>query len=197
MTPNSRSILKILVFLGLFALMIGISSADSYRISVIPGNQSCYVGDTLEYQVILDDATLGLAGYEITVSLTNPSVAAITGVTFPAWAQMYLNTSVPAQSVTLTATNSAGSDEETKTGYITVTTGVIPLPGYTVLPTDPDGDGLYEDLNGNGVKDLNDVVLFFKNIVWMIANEPVAPFDFNNNGAIDLNDVVRFYKEMV
>ena len=100
-------------------------------------------------------------------------------------------------SVTLTATNSAGSDEETKTGYITVTTGVIPLPGYTVLPTDPDGDGLYEDLNGNGVKDLNDVVLFFKNIVWMIANEPVAPFDFNKNGAIDLNDVVLLYKEMV
>ena len=99
--------------------------------------------------------------------------------------------------VTLTATNAAGSDDETKTGYIMVTTGVIPLPGCTDPPTDPDSDGLYEDLNGNGVKDLNDVVLFFKNIVWMIANEPVAPFDFNNNGAIDLNDVVLLYKEMV
>ncbi len=99
--------------------------------------------------------------------------------------------------VSLTATNSAGSDDETKVDYITVTTGAIPLPGRTDPPTDPDSDGLYEDLNGNCVKDLNDVVLFFKNIVWMIANEPVAPFDFNNNGAIDLNDVVRFYKEMV
>ena len=196
MTPNSRSILKILVFLGLFALMIGISSADSYRISVIPGNQSCYVGDTLEYQVILDDATLGLAGYEITVSLTNPSVAAITGVTFPAWAQMYLNTSVPAQSVTLTATNSAGSDDETKTAYITVTTGVIPLPGCTDPPTDPDGDGLYEDLNGNGRNDFNDIQLYYGNNLWIAANEPIVFFDFNGNGRIDFSDLQLLYADI-
>jgi len=194
--PNSRSILKILVFLGLFALMIGISSADSYRISVIPGNQSCYVGDTLEYQVILDDATLGLAGYEITVSLTNPSVAAITGVTFPAWAQMYLNTSVPAQSVTLTATNSAGSDDETKTAYITVTTGVIPLPGCTDPPTDPDGDGLYEDLNGNGRNDFNDIQLYYGNNLWIAANEPIVFFDFNGNGRIDFSDLQLLYADI-
>ena len=196
MKPNSRSILKILVFLGLFALMIGISSADSYRISVIPGNQSCYVGDTLEYQVILDDATLGLAGYEITVSLTNPSVAAITGVTFPAWAQMYLNTSVPAQSVTLTATNSAGSDDETKTAYITVTTGVIPLPGCTDPPTDPDGDGLYEDLNGNGRNDFNDIQLYYGNNLWIAANEPIVFFDFNGNGRIDFSDLQLLYADI-
>jgi PKD repeat protein len=101
--------------------------------------------------------------------------------------------------VKLTATNPGGSDTELKTGYITVSAApaLLPLPGYTNPPTDPDHDGLYEDMNANGSKDLNDVVQFFKNINWIVANEPVAPFDFNGNGSIDLNDIVRLFKEMV
>ena len=35
----------------------------------------------------------------------------------------------------------------------------VPLPGYANPPTDPDGDCIYEDLNANGRKDFNDVVL--------------------------------------
>jgi len=90
------------------------------------------------------------------------------------------------------------SDDEVKTNLITVTrsTVVIPLPGQTSPPTDPDHDGLYEDLNGNGVKDTNDVVLFFKNLIWIRDNEPIAAFDYNGNGSIDTNDVVRLFKEM-
>lgn len=80
--------------------------------------------------------------------------------------------------------------------FLVVDFGPVALPGLTNRPTDPDGDGLYEDLNGNGAKDLNDVVRYFKNIVWMIQNEPVACFDFNGNGNLDLNDVVRLFKEM-
>jgi PKD repeat protein len=98
--------------------------------------------------------------------------------------------------IMLTATNAGGSDSETKTGYVTVSTGVVTLPDQTLPPTDPDNDGLYEDMNGNGVKDLNDVVLFFKHITWIVANEPIAYFDFNGNGSIDLNDVVTLFKEM-
>jgi parallel beta-helix repeat protein len=33
------------------------------------------------------------------------------------------------------------------------------LPRYDTPPTDPDGDGLYEDLNGNAKKDFDVVVL--------------------------------------
>jgi len=100
--------------------------------------------------------------------------------------------------VTLTATNVAGSNMMTKTGYITVSSGSTPvaLPGFTNPPTDPDSDGLYEDMNANGAKDINDVVVFFKNIMWMSANEPIAAFDFNSNGSIDINDVIRLFKEM-
>lgn len=100
-----------------------------------------------------------------------------------------------AYTVNLTVAGPAGSDSELKEGYIRA--GLRPLPGFMNPPTDPDGDGLYEDLNANGAKDLNDVVRFFKNIVWMIQNEPAACFDFNGNGNLDLNDVVRLFKEMV
>lgn len=69
------------------------------------------------------------------------------------------------------------------------------LPGLYDLPTDPDQDGLYEDLNGNGRKDFNDVILYFRNIVWIGQNEPLAPFDYNANGRIDFNDLLTLFRE--
>jgi len=72
----------------------------------------------------------------------------------------------------------------------------IPLPGFSVLPTDPDGDGLYEDLNGNGAADFNDVVLFFTYLEWIGENEPISLFDFNVNGQIDFADITLLFEEL-
>ncbi len=74
--------------------------------------------------------------------------------------------------------------------------GLVPLPGFTNPPTDPDGDCLYEDLNGNARKDFNDVVLMFNQMQWIAANEPVSAFDFNGNGRIDFNDIVKLFGEI-
>ena len=41
---------------------------------------------------------------------------------------------------------------------------------------------MYDDVNGNGRKDFADVVLFFNQMTWIAANEPVTAFDFNGNG---------------
>lgn len=73
---------------------------------------------------------------------------------------------------------------------------VLPLPGYSNLPTDPDSDGLYEDLNGNGRTDNGDVVVFFKILDWVRTNEPLAAFDFNGNSRIDNGDVIVLFKEL-
>ncbi|MBP1928148.1 PKD repeat protein [Methanolinea mesophila] len=72
----------------------------------------------------------------------------------------------------------------------------VPLPGKTDPPTDPDGDGIIEDMNANGIKDFNDVFLFFRQMEWIQANEPVPLFDFNGNGIVDFNDIVRLFKEL-
>ena len=61
----------------------------------------------------------------------------------------------------LTVTNAAGSDSEVKPGLITVTPAVLAVPPSTLLPTDTNSDGKYEDVNGNGAKDFADIVLYF------------------------------------
>ena len=98
--------------------------------------------------------------------------------------------------VTLTATNAAGSGTLTKTGYISVSKGIVPILGYTLPPTDPDHDGKYEDLDGDGRRTFNDVVLFFTKMEWIGSNEPIPAFDLNSNGRIDFDDVVRVFQEL-
>jgi PKD repeat protein len=63
-------------------------------------------------------------------------------------------------------------------------------------PADLDGDGTYEDLNGNGRTDFADVVLFFRNMDWIRQNQPVSCFDYNANGGIDFADLVILFHEV-
>jgi PKD repeat protein len=70
---------------------------------------------------------------------------------------------------------------------------ILPLPNQQHTPLDHDGDGRYEDLNGNGQTDFSDVVLFFNQMDWIADNEPVDAFDFNKNGKIDFGDVVSLF----
>jgi PKD repeat protein len=63
-------------------------------------------------------------------------------------------------------------------------------------PTDPDGDGRYEDVNGNGAVTLSDVTaLFFERDSAAVTDAPGA-FDFNDNGAFSLADVTRLFAEL-
>jgi PKD repeat protein len=89
-------------------------------------------------------------------------------------------------------------DSQTVFAVIEINGGARPiaLPGQTSAPTDPDGDGVYEDVNGNGAAGFTDVVLLFKNIEWIKANEPVAAFDFNHSGSIGFQDIVALFKEL-
>lgn len=72
----------------------------------------------------------------------------------------------------------------------------VTLPGQSGIPTDPDNDGLFEDLNANGRADFADVTLFFEQMEWVAANEPVALFDFNGNGRIDFADISALFTEI-
>ena len=72
----------------------------------------------------------------------------------------------------------------------------VPVPPQQVEPGNWDGDDKYEDVNGNGRADFADVVLFFNQMTWIAANEPVPAFDFNNNNRIDFADVVRLFEKL-
>ena len=95
--------------------------------------------------------------------------------------------------VNLTVTNAYGTS--TKLSTINVSTqSVLPVfPGYTNPPTDLDKDGLYEDINGNGMLDFDDVVAYYDNMEWIEEKVPIESFDYNKNRLIDFDDVVKLY----
>ena len=71
-----------------------------------------------------------------------------------------------------------------------------PVPGGVSNPQNLDGDDWYEDVNGNGRKDFADVVLYFNQMTWIAANEPLAAFDYNGNDRIDFADVVWLFNHL-
>jgi PKD repeat protein len=300
------------------------------EIRIVPAQSALPINSTGQYQVILTSAPGGLAGYDLVVSLSNPSIAEITGVQYPGWAVLNDTTPLPPTdslrlsgvdlgksvqagavnvllatitvradsmgtsaiaisnvnmdadggsiitpdissgqvvvhaplvadftanvtsgkaslarplfvqftdlstgdppvsswswdfdnngvvdstlqdpvasfnkpgnyTVNLTVQNTYSSDTEVKVDYIRVTSLVKPFPGQTSEPTDPDGDGLYEDINGNGRLDYDDVVIYYDNMQW-IRDQPdvgIEPYDYNGNGRIDYDDVVLLYEEVL
>jgi PKD repeat protein len=68
----------------------------------------------------------------------------------------------------------------------------ILVPGGTRSAMDPNGDGLCEDVNGNGRKDFADIVMLFNQLDWCSRHAPWA-FDFNGNGRVDFADVIRLF----
>jgi PKD repeat protein len=70
------------------------------------------------------------------------------------------------------------------------------VPGGSGHPSATGGDGLYDDVNGNGRPDFTDGVLYVNQMSWSAANEPTAAFDYNANGRIDFADVVRLFDRL-
>lgn len=70
---------------------------------------------------------------------------------------------------------------------------VAAVPGGAGRPTSSAGNGVYDDINGNSRKDFADVVLYFNQMSWISANEPLAAFDYNGNGRIDFADVAWLF----
>lgn len=99
--------------------------------------------------------------------------------------------------------NSATADDDTAygSGYT-----AFPVQVKTLLPfnstsgqayplsRDLNGDNLYEDINGNGRSDSNDIVTFFNQIDKVKSDQPWWVFDFDQNGYINLHDVVTLFQ---
>ena len=96
--------------------------------------------------------------------------------------------------VNLTVSNSNGKDSKLATITVLAQPVLLPVfPGYTNPATDLDQDGIYEDINGNGILDFDDVVAYYDNMEWIEENLPLEFFDYNRNGLIDFDDVVKLY----
>jgi secreted PhoX family phosphatase len=86
-----------------------------------------------------------------------------------------------------------GLDVQERSGVVLA--GPPPVRGGNA-PTDPDGDGKFEDLNGNGRLDYDDVTLLFEHIEDDAVRLHVDAYDFNENGKIDYDEVTELYGEL-
>lgn len=88
-----------------------------------------------------------------------------------------------------------GNPLEPKTELGVVIVGPPPVTGSDE-PTDPDSDGLFEDVNGNGRVDYDDTETLFDSF----ADDSVAlnktAYDFNENGKLEYDDIVTLYSEV-
>jgi PKD repeat protein len=82
---------------------------------------SAATGETVDYIITLDEAPDGLAGFNVTVQLTNASVGEISAVTYPAWAILNQSGTLPADKVSLKAADMTNAVPAGTTG-ITIAT---------------------------------------------------------------------------
>lgn len=86
-------------------------------------------------------------------------------------------------------------DRNQLTGRVTVEEPEAPVINGNRV-TDPDDDGRYEDLNGNGRMDVADVQAFFANIDSSEVQQNSQLFDFNDSGQVNVADVQALFDEV-
>ncbi len=107
------------------------------HIDALPATSSQNVGQTQTYTVMLDAAPAGLSGYNLSVQLTDPAVAEIVDVRFPAWSSLPINSTVPADEVWCKAVDLTGTSGTAEITLVTVTVraDAVGTTNVTVLPT--------------------------------------------------------------
>jgi hypothetical protein len=75
-------------------------------------------------------------------------------------------------------------------------TGTGPSPIDGVTPTDPDGDGLYEDLNGDGRASVTDVQRLFALLDADAITASPRFYDVNGDGRVSVSDVQALFVEV-
>ncbi|REA03860.1 hypothetical protein DEQ92_12215 [Haloferax sp. Atlit-6N] len=70
---------------------------------------------------------------------------------------------------------------------------VDPIGNFESPPTDPDGDGVYEDVNGDGTVTVSDVQALFTHRDSEAVTEQRERFDVTGNGVFNIVDVQRLF----
>jgi hypothetical protein len=68
--------------------------------------------------------------------------------------------------------------------------------GDGILPGDPDGDGLFEDANGDGSVDTGDAQALFGNRESDAVQDHAGAFDFNGDGDVNVGDAQALFKKV-
>lgn len=80
---------------------------------------------------------------------------------------------------------------------VTVASKCPTLPRLSVPSADGSGNGLCEDISGNGRLDLDDVAEFFEHLDSIEIQLNSSKFDINGSGAVDIDDIVNLFGQIV
>jgi hypothetical protein len=125
---KKKSIIALLLA-SLFLLISG-AAADTVQVQNVQINT---IGTTTPVAITLDTASAGIAGFDINITLSNPSVASITDVTFPPWAILNESSSLSASSVRLRMVDLYNQNQPSSTN---VPFGSVTLKGKATGSTD-------------------------------------------------------------
>jgi len=139
---------------GVLAAAVGDGTdAGNITITILPQMAEVDLGGTADYDLVLDHIPAGIAGYNISVGLTDGSVGEIVAVSFPLWAALRSNGTLPADEVWCTAVDLAGG-----AGTENITLMTLTLRGDAAGSTDVVvREGVVEDRTG-GLPSILDVV---------------------------------------
>ncbi|WP_052712624.1 PKD domain-containing protein [Methanosarcina barkeri] len=135
---------RVLVFLVFFGLGIPCASAANIT-SFIPQTVQMDMGSSQEVQIVMDEVPAGLAGFNITISVSDPEIAEITEVSFPDWNLIPENSTVPSSSVWIRGIDLGetvnSNDVNVSLGNITITGKQAGTAGLNIQPELITADG--------------------------------------------------------
>ena len=136
-------------------------------------------GDTAQYAMVMNSVPDGLSGFNISVALTDPSIGEIVAISYPAWANLPVSSSLPADTVYAQAVDFMSLVEA---GAANVTLCTLTVRGdaagetnLTITTTKID-----DDVGGRYAPDTTDATL----IVEDLAPAPVANFTADTTAGV-------------
>lgn len=116
-----------------------------------------------------------------------------------------VNTTIPAGAISGDVTIEVQLYDESRTEVVATdrvnltmsASGAPPdITGNGNAPTDPDGDGVYEDVNGDGEVSIFDVQALYSNIDDSTVQNNPSQFDINGDGEVSIFDVQTLFTDV-
>jgi hypothetical protein len=190
--------------LAALAARMPAGGTEDGSLGFVPAIQSCIPGEVKAFDLVIDRLSDGLSGYELNVALNVTGAAEIVGVSFPSWATIRDNSTLPADTVNLRA---ADLMQNVGTGASNVTLVTLfvrgDLPGAArldvdVVELDSDSGSPLDAGTCPGVLVISPpsfVVSLspgWNLISWPVDNNTLRASDLVNNASLGVDMVTRY-----
>jgi hypothetical protein len=202
---------------------VGLASAQTVSISqTVQGDATIAPGGTITIEVTIDYGDVNSPAIDATIPdgwtvTSHQDDGGAYGPPEPAWVWLEgdadgvsgshtvtytvrVPNDAPAGEYTLSAEGSgivpSDGSSTSDTDDLTVTVsgpGPGPVGDFQNAPTDPDGDGKYEDVNGDGSVNVGDAQAIFAKSDDPVVQNNIDAFDYNGDGSVNVGDAQTLF----